>query len=208
VPFSQRARWGVGVRVHTRAVSVVDSYGRGKTVTVENNGYVTIRGIDPTATGESDVFPAHVEYSRGVPLPAFDRATARRVVKWTNRANADASCGDRARWRGDSIRLTKFDDYAPGEDLGRADIFPDEHGRYHINGAGGDWIWETVEKFTTPSNRKVTYWPVQRDGFLWATMRKPGTKFKVTDDGAVVFESPEVPDDVVAEVQAWIQEND
>ncbi len=177
-------------------------------MSVENNGYVTIRGIDPTATGESDVFPANVDHSRGVPNPSFDRATARRVVKWTNVANEDATCGDRAEWRGRNIVLTRFDDYAPDEDLGTQVIEPDEHGRYHICGIGGDWIWETVEKFTTPSKRRVTYWPVQRDGFLWATTFKYGGKFKVTDDGVVVFESPHVPSETVAEVQAWICDND
>jgi len=39
-------------------------------------------------------------------------------------------------------------------------------------------------------------------------MFKPGSKFKVTDDGVVVFESPDVSSETVAEVQAWIRDND
>jgi hypothetical protein len=176
---------------------------------LDNNGFVTIKGIDRTATGESDVFPAYVDYSRGVANPGFDRATAERVVEWTNRANEDATCGETAVWDGDTIVLTRFDDYAPGEDLGTTRVTPNEHGRYHI---GGDWIWETVEKFTTATHWNVTYWPTQGEGVAkWhkAPEDTPGAAFTVTDAGLVLFSTADAtPRDVVSAVQEWITEND
>jgi len=176
---------------------------------IENNGFVTVKGFDPTATGESDVFPAYVDYSRGVANPGFDRATAERVVEWTNRANENATCGDTATWDGDTVVLTHFDNSAPGEDLGTARISPDEHGRYHI---GGDWIWETVKKFTTSTNWNVTYWPTQGEGVAkWhkADESAPGSAFRVSEGGVVLFNTADAtPHDVVSAVQKWITDND
>ncbi|WP_372663603.1 hypothetical protein [Amycolatopsis kentuckyensis] len=113
---------------------------------VENNGFVTIAGIDPAAKDGSDVFPAYIVPDQdwnGFAIPGFDRETAERVVEWSNRANEDATCGERATWDGDTVVLTAFDDYAPGEDLGTTRHAPDADGRYWIGGHA--WCWEYAE---------------------------------------------------------------
>ncbi|MEU5258992.1 hypothetical protein [Amycolatopsis sp. NPDC021455] len=116
---------------------------------------MTIAGIDPSAENGSDIFPAHV-VDHGTPHPGFDRATAERVVEWTNRANDNATCGERAAWDGDTVVLTAFDDCAPGEDLGVTRHAPDEHGRYWIGSNG--WVWEWVNPKWTNADDDARWW--------------------------------------------------
>jgi hypothetical protein len=158
---------------------------------LENTGFVTIAGIDPSAENGSDIFPAHV-VDQGTPHPGFDRATAERVVEWSNRANEDATCGERATWDGDTVVLTAFDDYAQGEDLGVTRHAPDEDGRYWI-GANG-WVWEWAEPKWTNADDGARWWEnVGCDGL-----------FLMFDTSAHVNDG--VPEVALKEVQEHVKE--
>ncbi|UUV32129.1 hypothetical protein NQK81_01390 [Amycolatopsis roodepoortensis] len=88
-----------------------------------------------------ELFPAWVSPTpKDAPpvIPMFSRATAERVVDWTNRLRkAYHGAAAAALWDGDDILL-----YEPGwEDPDPIRITPDQHGRYFI---GNGWDWDEV----------------------------------------------------------------
>lgn len=101
-----------------------------------DNGFVSI-GIH--GDDRDELFPAWVSpYARwnGFAIPTFSRATAARVVDWTNRLHAEFPDGAAfARWDGEVIELfeTEWEEYGPSR------IAPDRHSRYAI---GDGWTWD------------------------------------------------------------------